>query len=271
MRRTVVGLGLLLVTPLVPAASPDRSPPVSSDVRSQANAYANQMMATFQYIQTTYFRKVTASALAEAAVTSLYEVTREPLPSGMKADLARAENLDDVRPLLVAARERLGDAEPVRGQNAILVSTKALTRVLDPYTGIPNRNDSRRAFTSSPGMAGIGVELEGDFDALMPMQADLGGMESKRPQRSNGPVGPVRIADVLPGGPAQLAGVRPGDVITHVDGQALDAATASQAIGRLSNPAVNGGNKVSLTIRRTGKTDPVRVDLVSTLFRPETV
>src|SRR5262245_12160671 len=216
MRRTVVGLGLLLFASLAPVAGPDRAPPVSSDVRSQANAYANQMIATFQYVQNSYFRKVSASALAEAGVTGLYEVAREPLPSGMKADVGRGQNLDDVRPLLVAARERLGNVEAVGGQSAIHVSIKALTRVLDPYTGIPNRNDSRRAFTTSPGMAGIGVELEGDIDALVPMQADIGGLNTRPPARHAGPTGPVRIAEVLPGGPAQLAGMRPRDVNTHV-------------------------------------------------------
>lgn len=272
MRRTVVGLGLLLFAPLSLAAAPDRAPPVSSDVRSQANAYANQMIATFQYIQNTYFRKVSAAVLAEAAVTGLFEVAREPLPSGMKADLGRAETLDDVRPILVAARERLGDAEAVRGQAGVLVSIKALTRVLDPYTGIPNRNDSRRAFTSSPGMAGIGVELEGDVDALVPQQIEMGGMNTRPPVRAAGPTGPVRIAEVLPGGPAQLAGLRPGDVITHVDGRALDATTGAQAVARLSNPAADGGGgKVALTLRRAGRTELIHVDVIPTMFRPETV
>src|SRR5262249_4353897 len=269
MRRTVVGLGLLLFASLAPAAGPDRAPPVSSDVRSQANAYANQMIAAFQHIQNNYFRKMSASALAEAAVTGLYEVAREPLPSGMKADLARAQNLDEVRPLLVAARERLGDAEAVGGQNAIFVSIKSLTRVLDPYTGILNRNDSRRAYQPSPGVPGIGVELEGDFDAQMPYQMEMGGFNSRPPMRAAGPTGPVRIAEVLPGGPAQLAGVRPGDVITHVDGRALDAATGAQAVGRLSNHAADGGSgKVALTLRRAGKYESIHVDLVPTLFRP---
>jgi C-terminal peptidase prc len=271
MRRTVVGLGLLLLASLAPAAGPDRSPHVSSEVRSQANAYANQMIAAFQHIQNNYFRKVSASSLAEAAVTGLYEVAREPLPSGTKADLGRAQTLDDVRPLLVAARERLGDAEVIGGQNAIYVSIKALTRVLDPYTGIPNRNDSRRAFQPSPGVPGIGVELEGDVDAQVPYQMEMGGFNSRPPMRPAGPTGPVRIADVLPGGPAQLAGVRPGDVITHVDGRALDAATGAQAVGRLSNPAAEGGGKIQLQLQRSGKYESIHVDLVPTLFRPETV
>src|SRR5947209_5000236 len=88
MRRTVVGLGLLLLAAPALAANPDRpAHHPSADVRSQANAYANQMIATFQYIQATYFRKVSGSTLADAALVGLYEVAREPLPSGLKADL----------------------------------------------------------------------------------------------------------------------------------------------------------------------------------------
>src|SRR5262249_6269029 len=149
---------------------------------------------------------------------------------------------------------------------------KSLTRVLDPYTGILNRNDSRRAYQPSPGVPGIGVELEGDVDAQMPYQMEMGGFNSRHPMRAAGPTGPVRIAEVLPGGPAPLAGVRPGEVITHVDGRALDAATGAQAVGRLSSHAADGGSgKVALTLRRAGKYESIHVDLVPTLFRPETV
>jgi hypothetical protein len=147
MRSTVAGLVLLIFALPTFAGTPQRSD-ASSAVRTQANSYANQMMETIRFIQNGYFRKISGATLVEASVAGLYEVAREPLPSGLKAELARAESDDDLRRILVSAREALGESDAIQGQKAVYVSTKALTRVLDPYSGFPSRNDSRRAFTS---------------------------------------------------------------------------------------------------------------------------
>src|SRR5438105_171561 len=90
---------------------------------------------------------------------------------------------------------------------AVAANPDRPAHVLDPDTGIPSRNDSRRAFTSSPGINSVGVELEGDVDAVLPNMFDPNRLDGGQPVRPTGPIGPVRIADVLPGGPAQLAGV----------------------------------------------------------------
>ncbi len=273
MRRTIVGLGLLVFALPTFAASPERrTNPVSSAVRLQANAYANQIVTTIQHIQQTYYREVSGPALAEAALVSLYEIAREPLPSGLKADLARTDNLNDLRSILVSARERLGDSEAIRGQRGMFISIRALTRVLDPYTCIPSRNDSRRAFTSSSGVTGIGIEVEGEID-VYPLALLNDDMQMPRlPVQPISLSGPLRITDVLPGGPAQLAGVRPGDVITQIDGSDLNETTTPKLVPRLSAVAPDGATaKVTLTVRRPGKAEPIRVELIPVHFRPETV
>ncbi|HLZ08447.1 MAG TPA: S41 family peptidase, partial [Chloroflexota bacterium] len=160
----------------------------------------------------------------------------------------------------------------VRGQRGILVSIRALTRVLDPHTGIPNRNDSRRAFTMSSGITGIGIELDGEIDVY---QTNLMLNDMQMPRQPVRPItltGPLHIAEVLPGGPAQLAGLRPGDVITQIDGSDLTETTTAHLLPRLSTLSPDGtATKVTLTIRRMPKTNPIRVELTPTHFHPETV
>lgn len=61
------------------------------------------------------------------------------------------------------------------------------------------------------------------------------------------------VADLWPGGPAQRAGLRQGDIVLQVDGRpAPDAATLSYAIGN-HRP----GDAVQLTVRRNGREQAV--------------
>ncbi len=63
----------------------------------------------------------------------------------------------------------------------------------------------------------------------------------------------VLVAGVLRGGPADRAGLQPGDIITHVDGQAAnDARIVLDAIARILP-----GNEVELQILRQGETRSV--------------
>lgn len=64
-------------------------------------------------------------------------------------------------------------------------------------------------------------------------------------------------ATVVPGSPADKAGVQPGDIITQVDGTAINQNTSLTSI--LDKHRV--GDKVSMTIVRNGKTQTLNVTL----------
>jgi putative serine protease PepD len=66
-----------------------------------------------------------------------------------------------------------------------------------------------------------------------------------------------RVAKLTPGGPAEQAGLKEGDVITAVDGKAVKDATA--LIVAIRDNAV--GDTVVLTVQRGGSEQQISVTL----------
>ncbi|MGO9113334.1 MAG: S1C family serine protease [Thermoguttaceae bacterium] len=92
----------------------------------------------------------------------------------------------------------------------------------------------------------LGVSLDGKFGPAI--AAELG------MARATG----TRVVTVTRGGPAEAAGIRPGDVILKVDGTTIDDdAHLVNLVG-----LIEVGRKVSLEIFRDGKTIDVQVEVV---------
>lgn len=80
------------------------------------------------------------------------------------------------------------------------------------------------------------------------------GVQMTEPESGEG----VQVAAVTPGGPADEAGVQPGDVVLALDGTQLDdGAPALAAAVNAHQP----GDEVELTVRRDGAQDSVTVTL----------
>jgi carboxyl-terminal processing protease len=71
-------------------------------------------------------------------------------------------------------------------------------------------------------------------------------------QVSTDPAGKVTIGSVIPGTPADKAGIRHGDHIVAVDGKTTTGETVDQTVSRVRGPE---GQKVTLTIGRAGTPD----------------
>src|SRR5581483_8340411 len=95
------------------------------------------------------------------------------------------------------ARADLGDLETLRGRAALYHSIRGMCRALDPHSGLVEACEWLRG-SSDESAPGLGFDVA----------ENLG-------------VGPLLIKNVVPGGPAQRAGIRPGDRITHVQGKAV--------------------------------------------------
>ncbi len=73
------------------------------------------------------------------------------------------------------------------------------------------------------------------------------------------PDGRIVVRQLVTGGPAHLAGLRPGDIITHIDGKPTKGSNFDDMIEhRLRGRA---GTEVLLSVLRTGEGKPLRFNL----------
>jgi C-terminal peptidase prc len=255
MRRSLASCLLLLLCggPL-PAAGAPASPAGPAGDKAQAEEFARQLVYVCNQIGDHYVRPVPPAELVGAALRGLYEAARVPVPAGLAAELERCKSGEDLCAVLARARADLGDPEPLRGHGAMLVACGAMAKSLDPYTAVVNGEDLRRG-NGVDDRQGVGLELEENFGA-----------------------GPLRVKTVLPGGPAQVAGIRPGDEITHIDSEPVKDLTSDMARLRLNrgevitilHPTVIQQPSISLTVGRPGGAAR-KFTLERREFRPETV
>jgi C-terminal processing protease CtpA/Prc len=72
--------------------------------------------------------------------------------------------------------------------------------------------------------------------------------------------GRIVVKQLVAGGPAQLAGIKVGDIITHIDGKATEGSDFKEMVEyRLRGRA---GTPVTIRIRRPGEVKPYTFNLV---------
>jgi C-terminal processing protease CtpA/Prc len=282
----LLAAGALSAAP-VPVPAPPSGPPGGQAVKAEAVAFAQQLLSVAGQVADGYVRPVPREELLYAALAGLYQGARLPVPADLRPRLKKALAAVPSKPLpdggtvggrltvfvptggplvelLQWVREDVGNAEGLRGQNALLVCCRSMTRVLDPYSTVVTAEEQRRSIGLDQECEGVGLELAPSAGA-----------------------GPLRVGGVQLGGPAQRAGLRPGDEITHLDGRPVkDAPPATQLRLRNRVPGtsavlVPGGADgqlvpevappaVRVTFRRSGA-PPRTVALERECFRPETV
>jgi carboxyl-terminal processing protease len=164
--------------------------------------------------------------------------------------------------LLTQARHRLGKSQELQDAGAVLASCRALIRSLDPYCAVLTGAELRRSSGHEDNF-GVGLELE-----------------------DNPGVGPLRIMSVLPGGPAQKAGLLPGDVLLRIDGKALKDLPSTAVLLLLNrgtvriDPAIElvsgpveptPSVTVQIAFQRAGVGEPRKATLERGEFRAESV
>ena len=79
--------------------------------------------------------------------------------------------------------------------------------------------------------------------------------------------GMVKVVSPIDDTPAAHAGLRPGDLITHLDGDPVQGMTLPEAVEKMRGPV---SSEIKLTIRREGK-DPFDVKLVRATIKIQSV
>jgi carboxyl-terminal processing protease len=229
-------LGLALATDPVRNSQPARA---GLD-RTEAQRYAIQLQEILVRVMQRYVRPVECEELANAAVKGLYEAAPAPVPANLQAQVNAAAKEGRLISFFVQTREALGDADGLRGQRAIVASIQGMTKALDQFCALVPAEDGLRA-TVAENAYGIGLEFSEPASA-----------------------GALIVKSVALGSPAQRAGIRPGDQITHVNGQPADKSASARAVGTEETRFV-------LRVTRPGSSRARSVDLRSESFRRESV
>ncbi len=71
--------------------------------------------------------------------------------------------------------------------------------------------------------------------------------------------GQLVIVKPIPGGPAEAAGIKPGDIILEADGEKLDGMSLLEAVSKVRGPK---GSTVELLVKHLGALDPVVIAVI---------
>src|SRR5438067_9250005 len=173
--------------------------------QADAQTYAQYLIDLADQVAHTYVRPVSQADLLAAALTGLSEAVQAPVPANLKADLQSAGTPKDLQALITRLRAALNDAPLLKEPNGLLLSCSAMTKKLDPYSGVV-KNEELAHGNGIEQNYGVGIEL-----------------------CDNPGVGPLLIKSVTPGSPAQRAGLRPGDEIKRIGNHEAARTTSFQA------------------------------------------
>jgi carboxyl-terminal processing protease len=251
-------------TPKENAVRQERNAPREAAVEYLAEICARELIQTIHLVEEKYIRPLNRTQLVLSALQGLYDAARAPVPRTLHAEAKKAIADGKLVALITKAYMSLVDSEHLRGQDAYLSSCRAMIRSLDPYSVVLNADELRRS-SGREDNYGVGLELE-----------------------DNGGVGSIPIKAVLPGSPAQKAGLRPGDRITAIDGKQLKNVDRLQALlllnsgeQKVSSTAAGGGIElvgaftagptVDVTVQREGVKKDRKVTLERGEFQAESV
>ena len=144
----------------------------------------------------------------------------------------------------VMARIQEDYVEPVPGRKLIDNAMNGMLTGLDPHSSYMNEQQWHDMQTETSGhFGGIGLEL-----------TDKGGM--------------LQVVSPIDGTPAAAAGIRPGDLITAVNGKSLAGVSLSDAIDEMRGPP---NTQLSLILKREGIEDPITLTLTRQIINVRSV
>ena len=286
-----LGLGLWLMVQSAaapPPPEPPKPPPLppadpTATLDRDAWILAEWMVDTAERISAEYVRPVRSIDLLETGLTEIYRTAGLELPTHFRDRLRNANGMEPRMRVIQMARLALGSVEAADGTKSVLIAAKGFGKLTDPYCGPMATRGS--TFASSDAEFGLGFELEGAtgsrwMEYLLDSATTPDGRMTTNRTTSPAEV-PWIVKRVLPGGPAAKAGLRPGDVITHIGPEEVTVRSNSRAFRTLMNAFPTDAmmpdvppdpvRPISLTISRRGRVAPMTLKLERTAYRPESI
>ena len=174
-------------------------------------------------------------------------VTAVALVPATTAGLARVEGSagpEFGKLFSVYQRIKASYVEPVEDDVLINGAIDGMLAALDPHSGYLDGSDLQRLETMIDGnYSGLGLSVVGEDGA-------------------------VKVISPFRGSPADEAGVKAGDYITHLDGELIYGLELDEAVARMRGKA---GTAIRLTVFRPGRDEPFEVDVTRGLIELEPV
>lgn len=267
MRGSLVLVGILLASALQAApVQRETTAPDDPALMRESHVFAQQLLGAIYQVMDLYVRPVPCEDLVVAALEGLYQGARRPVPTKLRTRVRQAIARSAPRPdpeagfprglqgpaqtdhalfqLLASVRAEVGPLEALAGNKALLLCCQSLGRSLDPHSGVVTAEEQRRT---------LGVDEESDSFGL-----DLA---------DNAGTDVLVVRRVLPGGPAQQAGIRPGDRIVRLDGKPAQGAAAATLLA-LRNPP--SATILAPSVNTPAPTPPRLQRVRLTVSRPDT-
>jgi carboxyl-terminal processing protease len=144
----------------------------------------------------------------------------------------------------VFERVRAEYVEPVNDREAIENAIQGMLSGLDPHSSYLNARMYRD----------MQVQTRGEFGGLGIEVTQEGGY--------------IKVISPIDDTPAARAGVRPGDLITHLNGSSVQGLSLQEAVEQMRGQR---GTSIRLTIRREGVERPIELTITRDLIRPQVV
>ena len=174
---------------------------------------------------------VTAVALIPATTATMAQVDGRAGPEFAKL-------------FAVFQRVKASYVEPVDDEKLIRGAIDGMLASLDPHSAYLDGGDLQRLETMIDGQySGLGLSVV---------------MED----------GAVKVVSPFRGSPAETAGIKAGDFITHLDGRLIVDTKLDDAVAQMRGPK---GTAIQLTIFRPGRTEPLEVNVTRGVIELEPV
>jgi carboxyl-terminal processing protease len=185
-------------------------------------------------------RTVAAVAAAFAAGVAVGPLVAAWAQDGGRAETYRLLNLFGD----VFERIRAEYVEPVNDRDVIENAINGMLQGLDPHSSYMNPRTYRD----------MQVQTRGEFGGLGIEVTQEGGY--------------IKVISPIDETPAARAGVRPGDLITHLNGQSVQGLTLQEAVEQMRGER---GTQIRITIRREGADRPIELSITRDVIRPQVV
>jgi hypothetical protein len=206
---------------------------------------ADRFRAICDAVQTHHVEAPTRQQLIHAGIVAMYHAVEKAPPGGLGERISGLTTHEQFAALLAEVRPKPGGSATTEAalDEAFL---GGLSASVPGGLTIMEAKESKVA-EQLAGNRYVGIQISVSMD-----------QESKRP----------KVEGVLEGGPAQRAGMKAGDVIEAVDGEAVGGLTLVEYIDKLRGAE---GTQVTVAVRRAGEKEPLTFRMTREAMRHATI